>query len=92
MGNDQGRRHSRRKRRTRAKGENKPVDNEMRFIDTDDDYIWENHVIGRLPFKDVEEIEIVFHTDKLWQEDELFEKFHFLNFLIRDGPSEQCQL
>ena len=64
MGNDQGRRHSRKKWRIRAK---RPAPNEMCFVDyNDNEYVWENHVIGRVPFKEVEEVEIVFHNDKLW--------------------------
>jgi len=88
MGNDQGRRHSRKKRRTKVKtiSNNQPLTITMRFVDTDDDYIWENHVIGRLPFKEPDEVEIVFHNDKLWQEDRKYGKIHFLNFLLLDGP------
>jgi len=38
------------------------------FMETDD-YVLENHVIGKLPFmKPPEEPEIIFHNDQLWQE------------------------
>ena len=41
------------------------------FVDRDDgEYVWETHVIGRLPFKEPEEPEIVFYGDKLWQDDD----------------------
>ena len=88
MANDQGRRHSRKKRRTKAKtvNNNQPLIFEFRFIDTVDDYAWENHVIGRLPFIEPEEVEIVFHKDKLWQENRKSQTFHFLNYLLQDGP------
>ena len=84
MGNDQGRRHSRKKKRTRAK---RSTPNEMCFVDyNDNEYVWENHVIGRVPFKEVEEVEIVFHNDKLWQENGETEIIHFLEFLLANGP------
>ena len=88
MGNDRGRRHSCKKRRTKAKtnSHNQLLTIEMRFVDSDDDYVWENHVIGRLPFKEPDEVEIVFHNDKLWQEDEKSGRIHFLNFLLPNGP------
>ena len=43
-------------------------------------------MIGRLPFKEVEEVEIVFHNDKLWQENGETEIIHFLEFLLANGP------
>jgi len=91
MGNDQGRRHSRKKRRRRVKNR-QPITTELRFVDSDDDYIWENHVIGRLPFKEPEEVEIVFHSDQLWQDNEECDNVHFLKYLLRDGPHSKCQL
>jgi len=39
----------------------------MEFSETDD-YVWENHVVGRIPLKEPEEPEIIFH-DQLWQDD-----------------------
>ena len=79
MGNDQGRRHSRKKRRTKVKtiSNNQPLTIEMRFVDTDDDYVWENHVIGRLPFKEPDEVEIVFTTTNLGRRIESMENFTF---------------
>ena len=69
MDNDQGRRHHRKKRkRSKTNVINETVAHQLSFIETDD-YVWENHVIGRLPFREPEEVEIVFHNDKLWQED-----------------------
>ena len=69
MANVQGRRHFRKssRRRARVKTNKKRVD-ELRFVH--DDYVWENHVIGRLPFKEPDDVEIVFHNDKLWQDDD----------------------
>jgi hypothetical protein len=87
MANVQGRRHARKNRRHAGKINRKQApEYEMRFIYDDDDYIWENHVIGRLPFKEPEEVEIVFHNDKLWQEERKSSKIHYLNFLKLDGP------
>ena len=62
------------------------VENELRFIYDDDDYVWENHVIDRLPFKEPDDVEIVFHEDKLWQEERKYANIHYLNFLLLDGP------
>jgi hypothetical protein len=73
MGNVQGRRHrrkgSKRKKNDKKKKELQPT--VLVFIDNDDgEYIWENHVYGRLPFKEPDDVEIVFiHSDQLWQED-----------------------
>ena len=68
MANVQGRRHTRKNRRHAGKINTKqPTDNGMRFVYGDDDYVWENHVIGHLPFKEPEEVEIIFSSDKLWQ-------------------------
>jgi hypothetical protein len=41
-------------------------------VDDDDDYVYETHVVGRLPFSRQEPIEpeIIFSTDKLWQDDQ----------------------
>jgi len=41
----------------------------MEFMETDDN-VWEKHVVGKLPLKEPEEPEIVFHDDKLWQDEE----------------------
>ena len=49
--------------------EKQPSINDMRFVYDDDDYVWENHVIGRLPFREPQELEIIFSSDKLWQDD-----------------------
>jgi hypothetical protein len=67
VANDQGRRHVRKNRRHGGKINTEQATMEMRFV-YDDDYVWENHVIGRLPFKEPDEVEIVFHNDKLWQD------------------------
>ena len=39
---------------------------EMSFEEPD--YVWENHVVGRLPLREPEEPEIIFHSDQLWQD------------------------
>src|SRR5271156_495149 len=46
--------------------------NMIMIVDTDDDYVCETHVVGRLPFSRQEPIEpeIIFSTDKLWQDDQ----------------------
>jgi hypothetical protein len=65
MGNVQGRKHRRRRRRHR-----RPKCDKLVFIDRDDgEYVWETHFVGHLPLKEPEEPEIVFHCDKLWQDD-----------------------
>jgi hypothetical protein len=67
MGNVQGRKHKR-KRKHRQK---QAKCDKLIFVDRDDgEYVWETHVVGRLPLKEPEEPEIVFHCDKLWQEDD----------------------
>ena len=47
--------------------------NMMMMVDVDDndDYVYETHVVGRLPFNRQEPIEpeIIFSTDKLWQDE-----------------------
>src|SRR5271167_819518 len=45
--------------------------NMMMIVDIDDDYVYETHVVGRLPFSRQEPIEpeIIFSTDKLWQDE-----------------------
>lgn len=35
----------------------------------DDDYVYETHVVGRLPFVEPMEPEIIFSTDQLWQDE-----------------------
>ncbi len=68
MGNVQGRKHRRRRRRLARKPN--MVCDKLIFIDRDDGmYVWETHMVGRLPFKEPEEPEIVFYGDKLWQDD-----------------------
>ena len=70
MGNVQGRRH-RRKKRSRKPKKDDAVCDKLVFVDRDDgEYVWETHVVGRLPFKEPEEPEIVFYGDKLWQDDD----------------------
>ena len=65
MGNVQGRKHRRRRKKDAVKCD------KLIFIDNDDgEYVWETHVVGRLPFVEPEEPEIVFHCDKLWQDDD----------------------
>src|SRR5271156_6881554 len=46
--------------------------NKTMIIDIDDEYVYETHVVGRLPFSRQEPIEpeIIFSTDKLWQDDQ----------------------
>src|SRR5271156_6707586 len=46
--------------------------NMIMIVDTDDDYVCETHVMGRLPFSRQEPIEpeIIFSTNKLWQDDQ----------------------
>jgi len=39
----------------------------MEFSETDD-YVWENHVVGRIPLKEPKEPEIIFHN-QLWQDE-----------------------
>jgi hypothetical protein len=64
MGNVQGRKHKRRARRQK-----KVVSDKLIFVDHNDgEYVWETHVVGRLPLREPEEPEIVFHCDKLWQD------------------------
>jgi len=71
MGNVQGRRHKRKKRTRKLKAEKEVMGHKLVFVDRDDgEYVWETHVIGRLPFKEPEEPEIVFYADKLWQDDD----------------------
>ncbi len=49
----------------------KVVCDKIIFIDRDDgEYVYETHVVGRLPLKEPEEPEIVFYGDKLWQDDD----------------------
>jgi hypothetical protein len=70
MGNVQGRRHRRRRRRMARKPNENAVCDTLIFIDRDDAmYVWETHVVGRLPLIEPEEPEIVFYSDKLWQDD-----------------------
>ena len=39
------------------------------FVDrVDGEYVWETHVVGRLPFKEPLDYDIVFHRDNLWQD------------------------
>ena len=69
MGNVQGRKH-RRKRRARKPKKTIKCD-KIIFIDRDDgQYVWETHVVGRLPLKEPDEPEIVFYDDKLYQDDD----------------------
>ena len=43
----------------------------MIFVDREDgEYVWETHVVGRLPLKEPLDCDIVFHCDKLWQDDD----------------------
>jgi hypothetical protein len=66
MGNCQGEKHKRRRRKHKKKA----VCDKLVFIDQNDgEYVWETHVVGRLPLREPEEPEIVFHCDKLWQDD-----------------------
>ena len=71
MANDQGRLHRRKRRSKIKKALKAPTQcGRMVFVDRDDGlYVWENHEYGRLPLKEPEECEIVFHDDKLWQDD-----------------------
>jgi hypothetical protein len=77
MGNVQGRRHRRKNKRGRKTVKTYastlkdilPCD-ELIFVDRDDgEYVWETHVVGRLPLKEPLDYDIVFHCDKLWQDD-----------------------
>ena len=62
MGNVQGRKHKRRGRRQK-----KVVSDKLIFVEQNDgEYVWETHVVGRLPLREPEEPENVFHCDKLW--------------------------
>ena len=71
MGNVQGRRHKRKKKCRKSKPEKEVMGDKLVFVDSDDgEYVWETHVIGRLPFKEPSEPEIVFYDDKLWQDDD----------------------
>ncbi len=71
MGNVQGRKHKRRRRRQK-----KVVGDKLIFVDhNDDEYVWETHVVGRLPLQEPEEPEIVFHCDKLWQDSDGWSMF-----------------
>ena len=77
MGNVQGKRHRRSSRKSSKKPKYEttlkdiiPCD-KIIFVDRDDGvYVWETHVIGRLPFKEPLDYDIVFHCDKLWQDDD----------------------
>ena len=73
MGNIQGRKHRRRRSRKLVKPkkeEIKVVCDKLVFIDRDDgEFVWENHVYGRLPFKEPHDPEIVFYGEHLWQDD-----------------------
>jgi hypothetical protein len=51
------------------------IDN-LVFIDPVDDYVWEDHVYGRPPFREPVELEIVFHNDKLHQDTWSMETLH----------------
>ena len=88
MGNVQGRKHKRRKNRRPKKNDANvsdsfaktntfcPFRNNLVFVDRDDgEYVWETHVVGRLPFSEPEEPEIVFHCDKLWQDSDGWSMF-----------------
>jgi hypothetical protein len=44
-------------------------DDNMMIIIDDDDYVYETHVVGRLPFVEPMEPEIIFSTDQLWQDE-----------------------
>src|SRR2546428_6655238 len=44
------------------------IGTELKFVDTDD-YVWENHVYGRLPFVPPPSPEIVFYNGELWHDD-----------------------
>ena len=66
MGNDQGCRHQRKRNHRKTVKCDKLI-----FIDNDvGEYVWKTHVVGRLPFIEPEEPEIVFHCDKLWQDED----------------------
>jgi hypothetical protein len=67
MGNIQGRKHRRKKQKPKPKFYNC---DKLVFVDQDDgEFACETHVIGRLPFKEPVEPEIVYHYDRLWQDD-----------------------
>ena len=69
MGNVQGRKHKRKNRR--GKKPKTVACDKLIFVEHDDgEYIWETHVVGRLPLKEPEEPEIVFYGDKLWQDND----------------------
>ena len=71
MGNVQGRRHRRKRNHKKVVKCDKLV-----FVDNNDgEYVWEIHVVGRLSFVEPEEPEIVFHCDKLWQDDDGWSMF-----------------
>lgn len=79
MGNVQRRLHRRRNRRGKKAKAVKMYETTLKeilpcdklvFVDREDGlYVWETHVIGRLPFKEPLDYDIVFHSDKLWQDD-----------------------
>lgn len=70
MGNIQGCKHKRRSKRS-ARKPKVAVCDKLVFVDRDDgEYVWETHVVGRLPFKEPQEPEIVFYGEKLWQDDD----------------------
>ena len=72
MGNVQGRLHRRKSRRHMSKKKKiNLVCDKLIFVDRDDgEYVWENHVYGRLPFKEPQEPEVVFYGEQLWQDDD----------------------
>ncbi len=71
MGNVQRHKHKRRGRKQK-----KVVSDKLIFVDHNDgEYVWETHVVGRLPFREPEEPEIVFHCDKLWQDSDGWSMF-----------------
>ena len=66
MGNIEGRKHRRKKQKPKPKFYNC---DKLVFVDQDDgEFACETHVIGRLPFKEPVEPEIVYHYDRLWQD------------------------
>lgn len=79
MGNVQRRLHRRRNRRGKKSKASKTQETALKdvlpcdklvFVDREDGlYVWETHVIGRLPFEEPLDYDIVFHNDKLWQDD-----------------------
>ena len=71
--------------------DNLPIQFErMVFVDADDgEYVWENHVYGRLPLKEPDDIEIIFYDDQLWQNED---NWSLIVFISDDDDDSDIEL